>query len=230
MDAPVLVLKRLNKSFSGVQVLKDIDLTLRRKGSILGLVGENGAGKSTMMNILGGILQRDSGEILLEGVPFNPKGAVDADQAGIALIHQELNLFLNMTLAENLYLNGAPGTKLGLLSYAYHEPPGKKGAAAGGMDIHPGTLMDGLSMGLRQMVEIAKALSKNARIVVFDEPTTSLSNTEKKHLFASSGSSPANGISMIYISHTLDDVLVLCDEVAVIRDGSHHRASRRSRR
>ena len=220
MDTPVLLLKRLNKSFSGVQVLKDIDLTLRRKGSILGLVGENGAGKSTMMNILGGILQRDSGEILLEGKPYNPKGAVDADQAGIALIHQELNLFLNMTVAENLYLNGAPGTKLGLLSYGTMNSQAKKELQRVGVDIHPGTLVDGLSMGLRQMVEIAKALSKNARIVVFDEPTTSLSNTEKKHLFAIIRELSGNGISMIYISHTLDDVLVLCDEVAVIRDGA----------
>ena len=220
MDVPVLELKQLNKSFSGVQVLKDINLTLRTKGSILGLVGENGAGKSTMMNILGGILERDSGEMLLDGVSFNPRSAVDADQAGIALIHQELNLFLNMSLAENLYLNGAPGTMLGLLSYRVMNREAKKALQRVGIDISPATLMDSLSMGLRQMVEIAKALSRNARIVVFDEPTTSLSNTEKKHLFDIIRELSANGISMIYISHTLDDVLALCDEVAVIRDGS----------
>jgi ribose transport system ATP-binding protein len=220
MDEPVLVLRQLNKSFSGVQVLKNITLTLRRKGSILGLVGENGAGKSTMMNILGGVLERDSGEMLLDGVPFTPRSATDADQAGIALIHQELNLFLNMSLAENLYLNGAPGTTLGLLSYRVMNREARKALQRVGIDLPPSTLMDSLSMGLRQMVEIAKALSRNARIVVFDEPTTSLSNTEKKHLFDIIKELSRNGISMIYISHTLDDVLALCDEVAVIRDGS----------
>src|SRR5208282_4503207 len=155
MDEPVLVLKQLNKSFSGVQVLKNITLTLRRRGSILGLVGENGAGKSTMMNILGGVLERDSGEMLLDGAPFNPRSATDADQAGIALIHQELNLFLNMSLAENLYLNGAPGTTLGLLSYRVMNREARKALQRVGIDLPPSTLMDSLSMGLRQMVEIA---------------------------------------------------------------------------
>ena len=220
VGTPVLELKKLNKSFSGVQVLKDINLTLRRKGSVLGLVGENGAGKSTMMNILGGVLQRDSGEILLDGAAFNPKSAVDADQAGIALIHQELNLFLNMTIAENLYLNGAPGTKLGLLSHRSMNNGARKVLQRVGIEVQPGTLMDDLSMGVRQMVEIAKALSQKARIVVFDEPTTSLSNKEKKDLFSIIRELSKSGISMIYISHTLDDVLALCDEVAVIRDGA----------
>ena len=220
MDTPVLALRHLNKSFSGVPVLRDITLTLGRKGSILGLVGENGAGKSTMMNILGGILPRDSGEILLDGALFNPRSAVDADQAGIALIHQELNLFLNMTIAENLYLNDAPGKRLGLLSYRAMNAEAWKELQRVGIDVHPATLMETISMGVRQLVEIAKALSKKARIVVFDEPTTSLSSKEKKALFAIIRDLSAKGISMIYISHTLDDVLELCDEVAVIRDGS----------
>ena len=220
MGTPILSLRQLNKSFSGVRVLKDVDLTLRTKGSILGLVGENGAGKSTMMNILGGVLPRDSGEMLLEGRPYNPRSAVDADRAGIALIHQELNLFLNMSIAENLYLNGAPGTTLGLLSYRVMNTEAARVLQRVGIDINPSTLMDSLSMGLRQLIEIAKALAKNARIVVFDEPTTSLSDKEKKHLFSIIRELSGTGISMIYISHTLDEVLALCGEVAVIRDGS----------
>ena len=219
-DTPVLQLIGLNKSFSGVQVLKNIDLSLVMKGSILGLVGENGAGKSTMINILGGVLQKDSGAILLEGVPYNPKNAKDADKAGIALIHQELNLFLNMTIAENLYLVESPGSKTGLLSYRVMNREAQKELRHVGIDINPGTLVESLSMGMRQMVEIVKALSKKARIVVFDEPTTSLSNNEKRHLFTIIRELSGKGISMIYISHTLDDVLELCDEVAVIRDGS----------
>jgi ribose transport system ATP-binding protein len=220
MDTPVLSLQQLNKSFSGVRVLKDVNLTLRRRGSILGLVGENGAGKSTMMNILGGVLPRDSGEMLLEGRPYNPRSAVDADRAGIALIHQELNLFLNMSIAENLYLNGAPGSTLGLLSYRTMNSQASQVLQRVGIDINPATLMEGLSMGLRQLIEVAKALAKQARIVVFDEPTTSLSDKEKKHLFSIIHELSAAGMSMIYISHTLDDVLALCEEVAVIRDGS----------
>ena len=216
----MLSLRQLNKSFSGVRVLKDVDLTLRNKGSLLGLVGENGAGKSTMMNILGGVLPRDSGEMLLEGRPYNPRGPTDADRAGIALIHQELNLFLNMSIAENLYLNGAPGTTLGLLSYRTMNSEAARVLGRVGIDVSPSTRMDSLSMGLRQLIEIAKALSKDARIVVFDEPTTSLSDKEKKHLFSIIRELSATGISMIYISHTLDEVLALCDEVAVIRDGT----------
>ena len=219
-EPPVLELIGLNKSFSGVQVLKDVHLTLERKGSILGLVGENGAGKSTMMNILGGVLQRDSGQILLDGAPYNPKSATDADRAGIALIHQELNLFLNLTIAENLYLGGAPGSRAGLLSYRVMNREAQQELRRVGVDFSPGTPVAALSMGMRQMVEIAKALSKDARLVVFDEPTTSLSDKEKRHLFSIIRELAAKGISMIYISHTLDDVLALCDQVAVMRDGS----------
>ena len=217
---PALRLEQLNKSFSGVRVLKDVNLRVSKPGSILGLVGENGAGKSTMMNILGGVLSRDSGEMLLEGKKYDPKSAVDADEAGIAFIHQELNLFQNMTVAENLFLNRAPRTRLGLLSYRAMNRQAKTALDRVGIEIHPATRVESLSMGVRQMVEIAKALTRKARLVVFDEPTTSLSTTEKQHLFAIIRDLAQKQISTIYISHTLDDVLSLCDEVAVIRDGS----------
>jgi len=220
MDAPLLALVRLNKSFSGVRVLKDVNLTVRRPGSILGLVGENGAGKSTMMNILGGVLHRDSGEMLLEGAPYNPRGPLDAEKAGIAFIHQELNLFPNMTIAENLFLNAAPRSRLGLLSYGAMNRKAREALRRVGIDLHPATRVEGLSMGLRQMIEIAKALRRKARLVVFDEPTTSLSTNEKNHLFSIIRELSSKGISTIYISHTLDDVLGLCEEIAVIRDGS----------
>ncbi|MGA2548180.1 MAG: sugar ABC transporter ATP-binding protein [Rectinemataceae bacterium] len=219
MDNPVLRLSQVNKSFAGVSVLKDISLTLGEKGSILGLVGENGAGKSTMMNILGGVLQRDSGEILIDGRPYNPRSAIDADAVGIAFIHQELNLFPNLTIAENLYLNGAPGSKAGILSYPAMNSASRKVMQYVGIELSPSTVVDALPIGMRQMVEIAKALAKNARIIVFDEPTTSLCTEEKKQLFAIIRDISAKGISMIYISHTLEDVLALCDEVAVLRDG-----------
>lgn len=219
MSESVLELRNINKSFSSVQVLENINLTIKKKGTILGLVGENGAGKSTMMNILGGVLPRDSGEIFIEGKTYNPKNAKDADALGIALIHQELNLFLNMTIAENLYLNAAPGTNAGILSYRTMNREAKSSLERLGLNLNPTTLIEDLSMGMRQMVEIAKALIRNARIIVFDEPTTSLSNKEKQHLFSMIRDFSSKEISMIYISHTLDDVIELCDEVVVIRDG-----------
>ncbi len=203
-----------------MKVLRDVDITLSNKGSILGLVGENGAGKSTLMNILAGVCPRDSGEIVLEGQPYSPKNAKDADLAGISLIHQELNLFLNMTIAENMYLSVAPGSKIGFLSYRVMNREAKKVLSHLGLNLNPGTVADNLSMGMRQMVEIAKAIAREAIIVVFDEPTTSLSDREKKHLFTIIRQLSRKGISMIYISHTLDDVIALCDEVAVLRDGA----------
>ncbi len=220
MTTPPLELRGIQKSFSGVRVLKDIDLVLPEPGAILGLVGENGAGKSTMMNVLGGVLPRDGGELLLDGTPYEPASPADADRAGIAIIHQELNLFLNMTVAENLYLTGAPGTRLRLLSYRAMNRAARAELARVGLDLHPATTIAELSMGVRQLVEIAKALSREARIVVFDEPTTSLATHEKEHLFRLIRGLSARGVSIIYISHALDDVLALCQHVAVLRDGS----------
>lgn len=219
MTSPFLQLRDINKSFSGVQVLKDVTLTVQKPGTILGLVGENGAGKSTLMNILGGVLPRDSGEIVLGGESYEPRSPKDAERAGIALIHQELNLFLNMTITENLYLGGAPGSRLGVLSYRTMNASAKEQLLRVGIDLSATTRVEKLPMGVRQMVEIAKALSKQARVVIFDEPTTSLSNREKRHLFSIIRGLSENGIAMIYISHTLDDVIEICDEVAVLRDG-----------
>lgn len=214
----LLQLKKVNKSFANVSVLKDIDLTLK-KGQVLGLVGENGAGKSTMMNILGGIHQMSSGEMFLQGCPYAPRDPQSATHAGIAFIHQELNLFSNLTVAENLFIDEIKSSKFGYVSYKSIKKEASKILARLGEDIDPDTNVEDLPMGLRQMVEIAKALSKDAKIVIFDEPTTSLSNTEKNNLFRIIRELSKNGIAMIYISHVLDDVLCLCDEILVIRDG-----------
>jgi ABC-type sugar transport system ATPase subunit len=220
MTTPALELRRIEKSFSGVKVLKEVDLVLPARGAILGLVGENGAGKSTMMNVLGGVHRRDGGELLLDGLPYDPGSPTDADRAGIAVIHQELNLFLNMTVAENLFLTGAPGTRFHLLSYRAMNRAAREQLARVGLDLHPATPVAELSMGVRQLVEIAKALSREARIVVFDEPTTSLATHEKERLFRLIRELSAKGVSIIYISHALDDVLALCHHVAVLRDGA----------
>ena len=218
MSEIVLQLKKVNKSFSSVKVLKDIDLTLK-KGQILGLVGENGAGKSTMMNILGGVYQMTSGEMELYGQLYTPHNPKDATRAGIAFIHQELNLFTNLTVAENMFIDEIKQNKVGYISYKQLRKDTKAILKRLGVDIDPNIIVDDMTMGMRQMVEIAKALSKDAKIVIFDEPTTSLSTNEKTALFRIMRELSANGISMIYISHALEDVLALCDEIIVIRDG-----------
>lgn len=218
MDKVILQLININKSFATVKVLKDIDLELK-KGQILGLVGENGAGKSTLMNILGGIYPMTSGEMYLNGVRYSPSNPKDATNSGIAFIHQELNLFTNLTVAENIFIDEIKFNKFGYISYQKLNQEASLILKRLGLDISPGIVVENLPMGMRQMVEIAKALSKDAKIVIFDEPTTSLSSQEKKNLFRIIRELSEDGISMIYISHVLDDVLLLCNEIVVIRDG-----------
>lgn len=218
MDKIILQLKNVNKSFDTVKVLKDINFVLK-KGQILGLVGENGAGKSTMMNILGGVHTMTSGEMILNDktyIPHNPKDAIDS---GIAFIHQELNLFTNLTIAENIFIDEIKSNKFGYISYRKLRKDAALILKRLGIDIDPDTPVDDIAMGMRQMVEIAKALSKDAEIVILDEPTTSLSTQEKEKLFRIIRELSQNGISMIYISHALEDVLNICDEILVIRDG-----------
>ena len=218
MGENILEMKNLYKSFGGIPVLTDVYLALR-KNSILGLVGENGAGKSTMMNILGGVVARTSGEMILEGEPYSPGNPKDAEKAGIAFIHQELNLFTNLTVAENLLLNNPNVAKHGFFSNKPVYEQAKTVLTQLNIEVDPGEKIENLSMGLRQMVEIAKATIQDVKIVIFDEPTTSLSNVEKERFFGMIEDLLHKGISIIYISHSLDDVMRICEDVAVLRDG-----------
>lgn len=213
----VLKLSGLCKDFGAVKVLRNIDMELRR-GQVLGLVGENGAGKSTMMNVLGGVYPKTAGEITLFGKPYHPAHPGDATRAGIAFIHQELNLFTNLSVMENLFIDEGVD-RSGLLRPREMKKRATELLARLGIGIDPATPVEKLTMGMRQMVEIAKAVAKNAKIVFFDEPTSSLSNAEKETLFSLIRSFAAQGIAMIYISHALEDVFSLCDEIMVIRDG-----------
>jgi len=209
----------IEKSFFGVKVLKGVSLTVPA-GGMVGLVGENGAGKSTLMNILGGNLRAEAGAMQFEGEDYAPANPQDAARRGIAFIHQELNLFPNLSIAENLFLTKFP------------RPRARPWIARGemhrraaellrevGLDVSPSRLVERLSSGERQLVEVAKALSIDARLMIFDEPTTSLSVREKERLFALIARLRARGIAMIYISHTLEDVFRLCDDLVVLRDG-----------
>ena len=215
----ILQLKGITKSFDTVKVLKNITISLK-KGEILGLVGENGSGKSTLMNILGGVYQRDGGEILLNGKPFEPTSPKVSQAAGIAFVHQELNLFTNLSVAENLFITNMKKNKFGRINKKLmNKIAAEKMATLGVKDLSPNTIVGSLPMGQRQMVEITKSIMQDASIIIFDEPTTSLSNKEKRKLFEVMHTMKAHGKSIIFISHILEDVFEHCDEIAVLRDG-----------
>jgi ribose transport system ATP-binding protein len=188
---------------------------------VLGLVGENGSGKSTTMNILGGVHQPEGGRMTLAGEPYAPRNPRDAEAAGIAFIHQELNLFKNLSVEENLFIGGFPKLVRGLpfIDRRKVRARAREMLAAVDLDVAPGTPLSRLSQGERQLVEIAKALGADARIVIFDEPTTSLTARESRRLFELIGRLRARGIAVVYISHILGDVMALCDSVTVLRDG-----------
>ncbi|HEX4951740.1 MAG TPA: sugar ABC transporter ATP-binding protein [Blastocatellia bacterium] len=211
MVTPLLDCSQIEKRFFGVPVLHGVNLTLA-PGRVLGLVGENGAGKSTLMNILGGVVQADGGTMTLAGEAYAPLTPADATRRGVAFVHQELNLFTNLSIAENLFLPHLPRRKTMRTKAA-------ELLAAVNLDIAPDTLVESLSPGERQLVEIAKALGQEARLMIFDEPTTSLTSRETERLFALIERLRAQGIAVIYISHVLADVFRLCDELLVLRDG-----------
>ena len=219
-QAPLLSVEGIRKSFFGVEVLHGIGFTVER-GQALGLVGENGSGKSTSMNILGGVHQPDAGTMMVEGEAYSPADPSAAIAAGIAFIHQELNLFGNLTIEDNLFIDNFP-RRAGL---PFIDRPAIRKAtqdylAQVDLDLAPTTPVARLSQGERQLVEIAKALSRNARLIIFDEPTTSLTRREVVRLFAIVAKLKARGIGIIYISHTLDDVMTVCERVTVLRDGA----------
>ncbi len=215
MSDAILALEGIGKSFFGVPAVRDVTLSIGR-GRLLGLVGQNGAGKSTLMNVIGGVLPPDLGTMHLEGAPYIPGSARDADRAGIAFIHQELNLFTNLTIAENIFLTHRPRGSRRTGEYSATAAL----LAECGLDLPPHTLVEQLSPGERQLVEVAKALELDARIVIFDEPTTSLTARETSRLFALINRLRVAGKTVIYVSHLLGDVKSLSDDIAVLRDGA----------
>ena len=220
MSDVILRISSLDKSFFGVPVLRDVGLELRR-GEVLGLVGENGSGKSTTMNILGGIHQKDAGRIELDGREIAPQTPREAQALGIAFIHQELSLFPNLSIEENLFLDHFPRLlgRLPFIDRAHMRERAKAALAFVDLAVSPGTPVSRLAQGERQLVEIVKALSRDARLIIFDEPTTSLTARESARLFGIIERLRSQGLSIIYISHILGDVMRLCDDIVVLRDG-----------
>jgi ABC-type sugar transport system ATPase subunit len=217
--APLLIFDQIDKSFFGVPVLKKVSFALQ-PGRTLGLIGENGAGKSTLMNILGGVLPPDGGQMLLEGVPYAPLSPREAATRGVAFIHQELNLFSNLTIVENLFIDGFPRVAgLPLINRRAARARARRVLELVDLRVSPDTRVEQLSPGERQLVEIARALHSDARLIIFDEPTTSLTARETERLFRLMERLRANGTAMIYISHILGDVRQLCDDLVILRDG-----------
>lgn len=219
MTIPILQFKHVSKSFFGIPALQGVSLNLEA-GTALGLIGENGAGKSTLMNILGGVIQPDCGKISLHGKPYPPVNPSLAKQNGIAFIHQELNLFSNLSILDNLLIDGFPTLgKTPLINRNKAKKMAQAFLQAVNLDIPPNTLIEHLTPGERQLVEIARALSQDAQIIIFDEPTTSLTAHESQRLFALIHGLKQEGRSIFYISHNLGDVLNLADTIAILRDG-----------
>ena len=221
MSKVVLSMKEIDKRFAGVHALKGVDLELR-EGEIHALVGENGAGKSTLMKALTGIFPKDSGEIHYMGKLFNPRGPKDALDAGIAIVHQELNMMEHLSVAQNLFI-GRETTK-GRGWFLDEKAQNKRASDLFkrlNMGIDPEEKMSNLTVGKQQMVEIAKAVSHNLKVLVLDEPSAALTDREIEDLFIIMRDLASKGVGMIYISHRLDEIGVIADRVTVLRDGEY---------
>lgn len=214
----VLCAERVSKSFAGVKALHDVDFDLRH-GEVHALMGENGAGKSTLMKILAGVHTSYDGTILVEGHAASFGGVRDAEEAGVAIIHQELNLVPELSVADNIFLGREPLIGGVLIDRRRMVRAAERLLARLGVTIAPDTRIAGLRVGEQQLVEIAKALSLNARILIMDEPTSALSSSECDTLFKIVRQLAHEGVAIIYTSHRIEEVLELADRVTVLRDG-----------
>ena len=208
----------MSKSFGRNRVLDHIELNLRR-GSVMGLMGENGAGKSTMMKCLFGSYQKDEGEIILDGHEVSFSGPKDALENGIAMVHQELNQCLERSVVDNLFLGRYPVNGAGIVDEARMKKEAAELFRSLGMTVNLTQPMRNMSVSQRQMCEIAKAISYHSKIIVLDEPTSSLTEPEVRKLFTMMRKLRDQGISLIYISHKMDEIFEICDQVSVLRDG-----------
>ncbi|WP_027626792.1 sugar ABC transporter ATP-binding protein [Clostridium lundense] len=218
---PLLEMIDISKSFPGVKALQNVNLKAYG-GEVLALLGENGAGKSTLMKILSGVYKKDEGKVLIDGNEVNIGGIKDAENLGISIIHQELSLLSNLKIYENIFLgnekyNGA----LRKLDKKYMKEKSKELLSKIGFNIKPDTLVKDLNVGEMQMIEIIKAISKDSKIIIMDEPTTALTDVETEKLFEVIERLKSQGIAIIYISHRMDEIFKICDRVTVLRDGKY---------
>ena len=217
-DRVIVELKDIRKEFPGVLALDRVNMKIRA-GRVHALVGENGAGKSTLMKILSGTYQNYDGAILLDGREIRQKSEKDAFGNGISIVAQELNYVAELTIAENLYLGREPKRGRIFVDHRQRQKDSQAMLDLMGLDYSPQTKMGSLSVAQCQMVEIVKALSRNARVIIMDEPTSALTNQEAEILFAKIRELKEKGIAFVFISHRLEEVFEICDEYTVLRDG-----------
>lgn len=217
--APLLSIRNITKTFPGVRALNRVDLDIH-PGEVLALMGENGAGKSTLIKILAGAQQADSGSILMDGAEVRLPTPQAARKLGISVIFQEFNLIPTMTAAENLFL-GRERCRAGIVSSRSDRAAAEEFFSRVGLRIDPGALCRGLTVAQQQGIEIAKALSVNARLVIMDEPSAALTGREVEKLFGIVRQLKSEGIAVVYVSHRLDEIFAIADRIAVLRDGGN---------
>ena len=217
---PLLRMANISKHFPGVQALDNVDFEVY-PGEIVGLLGENGAGKSTLIKILSGVYTKDQGSIYFRGESIDPKNPQDSQSLGISTIYQELALVPQLSVAENLFLNREPRLipALGMIDFKKMEADARIILHDLGVDIPPNKLLKDLTVAAQQMVEITKAVSRNANLILMDEPTSALSNKEVKAIFEIMNRLKEKGVSVVFVSHRLEEVMKIVDRVIVMRDG-----------
>ncbi len=220
MADPFLILSGIRKAFPGVVALDDVDFEAA-PGEVIGLVGENGAGKSTLLKILGGVTQPNAGKIVIDGVAHNGLTVTQSMAAGIAFVHQELNLFDNLDVASNVFIGREPlrGGPLRLVDRRKMAEMVRPYLDMLGADFEPNTRVDTLSIASRQILETAKALSQNARLVILDEPTSSLTIAETERLLGVIRTLRDRGVCVIFVTHRLNELTAVADRVVGLRDG-----------
>jgi len=220
MKEELLRMKNIVKSFPGVRALNNAAITVHA-GEVMGFMGENGAGKSTLMNVLGGVFPADSGDIYISGDQVSIRSVHDSQALGVAFIHQELALEPYLTIAENIFLGREMRNSLGMVSKDKMAEAAKPYLERVGLEVDPNEFVGRLSLGQQQMVEIAKSFSLNAKILILDEPTSSLSEKEVEILFETVRDLKRQGMGIIFITHKMAEVFQLCDAVTILRDGEY---------
>jgi ABC-type sugar transport system ATPase subunit len=215
----ILRVEGVSKRFGGVQALEKVNIDVRR-GEVHALVGENGAGKSTLIKVLGGIIERNEGRVVFDGEEVNFQRPIEAMHAGIAIIHQELSMMPSLTVIENMFMGRMP-QRLGVISWRKLEARSREAMALIDLHVDPYAAVRDLTISQRQMIEIARAVSVNAKLIIMDEPNSSLTSTESERLFEVIQALQARDIAIIYVSHKIDEVLRISDRISVLRDGHY---------
>ena len=217
---PVLEIRNVSKEFSGVYALKNVGMEIF-PGQVTAVIGENGAGKSTLMKIISGVYSDFEGEIFYRGEQVSFKNPKEAAEKGIVIIHQELNLIPHMSITENLFLGQELTTRFGLLDYQKMNAEATKLLACLQLDVNPETTVNRLRVGQQQLVEIARALLFDSKVLIMDEPTSAISDTEVKLLFRIIKELKEQNVAIVYISHKLNELFEIADRFVVLRDGEH---------